>query len=132
MTTNEYENNVLARASTTTHVVNAGLMHGAMGIAGEAGEVMEIVKKGIFYGKPIDTDKVKLELGDVLWYLTLAAKSVGSTLSEIMMLNDAKLAARFGGTKFDAEKAINKDEAKESKQMPLFNDLRDNPELRLK
>lgn len=132
MTTDEYENNVLARASTSTHVVNAGLMHGAMGIAGEAGEVMEIVKKGIFYGKPIDTDKVKLELGDVLWYLTLAAKSVGATLNEIMMLNDAKLAARFGGTKFDAAKAINKDEAKEAKQMPLFNDLRDDPTLRLK
>lgn len=125
MTTNDYENNVVARASTATHTVNAGLMHGAMGIAGEAGEVMEIVKKGIFYGKPIDTDKVKLELGDVLWYLTLAAKSVGSSLDEIMTLNDAKLQARFGGTKFDAEKAINKDEKKEAKQLPLFTDVRD-------
>jgi len=114
MTTNDYENNVLARASASMHVVNPGLLHGAMGICGEAGEVMEIAKKAMFYGKPVDTDKLKLELGDVLWYLTLVTKSIGSSLTEIMELNDKKLAARFGGTKFDAEKAINKDEAKEA------------------
>jgi hypothetical protein len=125
MITSDYENNVLARASNTVHPVSPLLMHGAMGIAGEAGEVMEIVKKAIFYGKEVDVNKVKLELGDVLWYLTLAAKSVGSSLDEIMTLNDQKLAARFGGTQFDAAKAIHKDEAKEAKQLPLFVDVQD-------
>lgn len=120
MTVHEYANNVLARASLSMHTVNPGLMHGAMGLNEEAGEVLAIVRKAIFYGKPVDVDKIKLELGDTLWFLTLAAKSVGSSLDELMILNDAKLAARYGGTKFDADKAINKDEQKEAAQLSLI------------
>jgi NTP pyrophosphatase (non-canonical NTP hydrolase) len=120
MITSKYENNVMARASSEVHPVNPGLMHGAMGLNEEAGEVLAIVRKAVFYGKPLDTDKIKLELGDTLWFLTLAAKSVGSSLDELMVLNDAKLAARYGGTKFDADKAINKDEVKEAAQLSLI------------
>lgn len=125
MTTDEYEDNVIARASGDTTKVDPLLVHGAMGLCEEAGEVSSYIRKAMFYGKHIDKQKLLLELGDAMWFLTLTTMALGSSIKEIMELNDAKLQARFGGTKFDAEKAINKDEKKEAKQLPLFNDLRD-------
>jgi len=44
------------------------LLHGAIGISGEAGELLDAVKKHVFYGKPLDVNNVKEEISDVLWY----------------------------------------------------------------
>lgn len=66
-----------------------------LGIAGEAGEVADLIKKAIFHGHSIKTTEVKKELGDVLWYLSQIASSAGLTLEEIAIANIEKLKKRF-------------------------------------
>lgn len=67
----------------------------ALGLAGEVGEFVEMVKKEAFHGKPLDVDAAGKELGDVLWYLSLAAESLGLKLSAIAAGNIGKLRARY-------------------------------------
>ncbi len=70
----------------------------AMGISGEAGEVLEKWKKIVAYkdGVISDDDKaeIKKELGDVVWYIALMAHSLGLSFDEVMKLNVEKLASR--------------------------------------
>lgn len=70
----------------------------AMGISGEAGEVLEKWKKIVAYkdGVVSDEDKaaIKKELGDVVWYIAVMAESLGLSFSEVMELNVSKLADR--------------------------------------
>lgn len=65
----------------------------ALGLAGETGEVSELLKKHIRDGV-LDTEALAKELGDVLAYLTLIADSFGFTLEEIAELNLTKLTGR--------------------------------------
>lgn len=69
-----------------------------MGIAGEAGEVVEKWKKIVAYrgGKITDEDlgEFKKELGDVVWYIAVLAHSLGLSFDEIMELNLKKLQDR--------------------------------------
>lgn len=70
----------------------------AMGIAGEAGEVIEKWKKIIAYhdGRVTDEDRTELakELGDVLWYIAAFADRLGLSLEDIVQMNLAKQASR--------------------------------------
>lgn len=70
------------------------VIHGVIGIAGEAGEVLELVLQAREDGRQVDLEELKNELGDVLWYLTLAANGAGFTLEEIARYNNEKLAKR--------------------------------------
>lgn len=100
MTFNEYQKQAL----TTAHVGKDNkntLMEKTiwvMGIAGEAGEVVEKWKKIVAYkeGKisAEDTQELKKELGDVIWYIAVLADSLGLTLEEVMQLNVQKLIDR--------------------------------------
>lgn len=67
----------------------------ALGLAGEAGEVADLIKKGVFHQQGIDELKLKKELGDVLWYIAAICKQLNISLDEIMQLNIDKLKARF-------------------------------------
>lgn len=67
----------------------------ALGLAGEAGEVADLVKKGIYHQQTLDHEKLKKELGDVLWYVSALADQLNMTLTEIMEANIEKLQARF-------------------------------------
>jgi NTP pyrophosphatase (non-canonical NTP hydrolase) len=67
----------------------------AIGLSGEAGEVADLVKKGVFHQKGLDADKLKKELGDVLWYLAALCTQFNWTMEEVMQLNIDKLKARF-------------------------------------
>jgi NTP pyrophosphatase (non-canonical NTP hydrolase) len=67
----------------------------ALGLTGEAGEVAELVKKGVFHRHGIDRDKLAKELGDVLWYVAGLCTRAGLTLEEVMALNIEKLKARY-------------------------------------
>src|ERR1035438_3961414 len=60
------------------------LLHAAMGISGESGELMDAVKKHIMYNKPLDVENVKEELGDLLWYMSLALDQIGSSFEDVM------------------------------------------------
>lgn len=72
-------------------------LHGAMGMSGEAGEVLEKMKKQIFgYKREEIPPKVVLsELGDVFWYFALMADAYGFTLSDILEYNANKLIERY-------------------------------------
>lgn len=84
---------------------NAGtLLNGVLGLTGEAGEVADLVKKGIFHEKGIDPDSLKKELGDVLWYIALICEACGFDLDEIMTVNVLKLQCRYPDG-FDTDRA---------------------------
>lgn len=65
----------------------------ALGVAGEAGEVAEKVKKFYRDGN-ITPESIALELGDVCWYITRLANLLGFSLSEILAMNIEKLESR--------------------------------------
>jgi NTP pyrophosphatase (non-canonical NTP hydrolase) len=67
----------------------------AIGLAGEAGEVVDYIKKGVFHQRGIDRETVRRELGDVLWYVAALCTKLDISLSEVMDLNIAKLRARY-------------------------------------
>jgi len=70
----------------------------ALGIAGEAGEYCEVIKKHTFHNDgntPLSFDNAKKELGDVLYYVAMAAKNLNLSLDEIARANVEKLRARY-------------------------------------
>lgn len=67
----------------------------ALGTAGEAGEVADLVKKHIGQGHSLDKAKLIDELGDVLWYVSQLADALGLTLGTVARLNVEKLNARY-------------------------------------
>lgn len=72
----------------------ASVVYPALGLAGEAGEVAEKVKKTIRGDKPLDKDEVAKELGDVLWYIANLASDIGISLDTIAQKNIEKLQSR--------------------------------------
>ncbi len=100
MTADEYQKQAIATAYTDPQYVDT-LMEKtiwAMGVAGEAGEVVEKWKKIVAYkeGKVSqeDGDELAKELGDVVWYIAVMADSLGLRLEDIMLRNLEKLASR--------------------------------------
>ena len=81
------------------------IVHMAMGIAGESGELVDAVKKRFAYNKPLDLDNVMEELGDILFYVQgmLLAIGNGYTLSALMELNTEKLTRRYPSGYSDAD-----------------------------
>jgi NTP pyrophosphatase (non-canonical NTP hydrolase) len=71
------------------------LLHGSMGAVTEAAEIMDLLKKHSVYGRELDMDKLKDELGDLLFYLTMCAIECGSDYNELITKNMAKLTARY-------------------------------------
>lgn len=67
----------------------------ATGLAGEAGEVLELLKKHVRDGTPVDAGRLVKELGDAQFYLGKIAHTFGFSLAEVMASNVDKLAARF-------------------------------------
>lgn len=84
-------------ARSTRDPLNQNLIiYPALGLGGESGEVLEVIKKGLRPGGFIDVKKVLLEMGDVLWYLSALADDIGSDLTTIAQMNIEKLAERHG------------------------------------
>lgn len=83
------------------------LLHAMIGMATEAGEFQDMIKKHLIYGKPIDRVNLAEELGDQLWYIGLALDELGLTFEEVMAKNNEKLAARYGDV-FTEEAALNR------------------------
>lgn len=97
MTLNEYQ----AQAAKTALMKDDDerlLIYAALGLTGEAGEVADKVKKilrdndGDF--SQLNKDEITKELGDVLWYVAIFAKSMGITLDDVATKNAEKLASR--------------------------------------
>lgn len=89
----------------STQIATLGL-----GIAGEAGEVADLLKKHLGHGHDLDRDKLKAELGDVLWYVACLADRLGIRLSEVADANVEKLKRRYPYG-FDSARSIHREEA---------------------
>lgn len=84
------------------------LLNGAVGLNGEGGEVIDIVKKHIFQDHDLDQEKLLDEAGDCLWYLAELAAGMHTTLEEIAWHNVEKLRERYPQG-FSAERSRNRE-----------------------
>lgn len=87
-----------------TGVNMATLLTGAVGISAEGGEFMEIVKKCIFQGKPMNEETqfhAKRELGDIIWYWVNACRALNIDPNDVIAENVNKLESRYPGGSFD-------------------------------
>lgn len=87
---------------------NIRLLHAAIGLCTESGEVQDALKKHLFYGKPLDKVNLSEELGDIFWYIAILSDALGVSFDEIQEKNIAKLKARYGD-KFTEAAALNRD-----------------------
>ncbi|NLF83448.1 MAG: nucleoside triphosphate pyrophosphohydrolase family protein [Candidatus Gastranaerophilales bacterium] len=85
------------------------LINFVFGLAGESGETIDLLKKIVFHGHDLETnrDKLTLELGDCLWYIAGIATAAGIGLDEIAKRNIEKLKARYPDG-FRQERSINR------------------------
>jgi NTP pyrophosphatase (non-canonical NTP hydrolase) len=72
-----------------------GLSCHGLGIAGEAGEVADMLKKHLHHGHELDHEKLIRELGDVLWYIAALTHDIGADLSTVARVNVEKLLKRY-------------------------------------
>ena len=86
------------------------LENALMGLCGESGEAIDLLKKHRFHGHPLDTEKLKKELGDVAWYLAEAAQGLNVPLSEILQGNLNKLHGRYPNG-FSSERSMHRENA---------------------
>lgn len=106
MTINEYQ----TLAMTT---LNPGLskkdmlINGVMGLCGESGEAIDIVKKWLAQGHELDRDALAKELGDIAWYLAETAAALDLPLEEILWANIEKLKQRYPEG-FSPERSLNR------------------------
>jgi NTP pyrophosphatase (non-canonical NTP hydrolase) len=82
------------------------LVNSVMGLCGESGEAVDLVKKHLFQGHPLDEEHLKKELGDIAWYLAEACTALNVNLDEVLQGNLDKLAKRYpdGFSTADSEK----------------------------
>lgn len=108
MTPNEYQQATL-RTAPTELLPDQLLLNGLMGLNGEAGECIDIMKKYLFQGHPMDTEHIAKELGDVAWYLAISAYAIDYNLETILQMNVDKLKARYPDG-FDAVRSQHREE----------------------
>ncbi|WJY27439.1 nucleoside triphosphate pyrophosphohydrolase family protein [Sporosarcina trichiuri] len=91
MELNEYQR----QSARTAQEHDLEQLNYALGIAGEAGEVADLIKKRFFHGHTTSSEELKKELGDVLWYLAQISRIFGITLEEVAEGNIEKLQHRY-------------------------------------
>lgn len=106
MTINEYQKAALRTVNKSLTPAEQ-LIDGLMGLNGEAGECIDILKKHLFHGHALDVEHMTKELGDVAWYLAVSAKAIGYDLETIMQMNVDKLKARYPDG-FDTEHSLHR------------------------
>ena len=108
MTINEYQQEAMRTASGTNNDNDISqLLNGVMGLNGESGECIDILKKALFQGHGLDAEHLAEELGDVAWYLAVSAQALGYTLEEIMQMNVEKLRKRYPAG-FSSDRSVNR------------------------
>jgi len=83
------------------------MLHAAIGISTEAGELLDQLKKNIYYGKDLDVTNLIEELGDLFWYATIMINELGISFEKVFDINIAKLRKRYSNG-FSQEEAINR------------------------
>ena len=110
MTIDEYQQAALRTANMSSYKdALSAMTNAALGLCGESGEVADIVKKATFQGHDFGSEKEHIvkELGDIAWYLALAASALDVPLSEVLEMNIEKLKRRYPDG-FDAERSMHR------------------------
>ena len=106
MTINEYQKLAMTTLNPALSEKDV-LINGVMGLCGESGEAIDIVKKWLAQGHELDKEKLAKELGDICWYLAETATALDLSLEDIMAANIEKLKKRYPDG-FDADRSINR------------------------
>jgi len=107
MTVNEYQKLAMVTANPALNKKDM-LINGVMGLCGEAGEAIDIVKKHLAQGHDLDREKLIKELGDIAWYLAETATALDVSLDDVLTLNIEKLKKRYPEG-FSADKSIHRE-----------------------
>ena len=107
MTINEYQELALRTLNPSLEKRDV-LINGVMGLCGEAGEAIDLVKKHLHQGHELDREGLIRELGDVAWYLAETAHALDTDLETVLRLNIEKLKRRYPEG-FDAERSANRE-----------------------
>ena len=108
MTINEYQKLAMTTLNPALSERDV-LINAVMGLCGESGEAIDIVKKHLAQGHELDREHLIKELGDIAWYLAEAAHVLGVDLEEVLQRNIDKLRARYPEG-FDTKKSLNRNE----------------------
>lgn len=106
MTINEYQKLAMMTLNPELDKKDV-LINGVMGLCGESGEAIDIVKKHLAQGHRLDTEHLAKELGDIAWYLAETAAAIGYNLEDIFQMNIEKLKKRYPQG-FRADNSINR------------------------
>ena len=107
MKANDYQKAALRTASTLEP--KDLVLNGALGLAGESGEVADHIKKHLFQGHALDKENLAKELGDICWYIAIMAEGLGYDLETIMQINIDKLKKRYPNG-FEAKRSLHREE----------------------
>lgn len=108
LTANDYQRQAMALLNPALSRKDV-LINAVMGLCGESGEAIDIVKKHLHQGHPLDKEKLAKELGDIAWYLAETAWALDIPLERILRSNLEKLQKRYPEG-FSSEKSINREE----------------------
>ena len=108
MTINEYQKLAMTTLNPALSKTDV-LLNGVMGLCGEAGEAIDIVKKHLHQGHALDKDKLAKELGDIAWYLAETATALDIPLEDVLAGNIEKLRSRYPEG-FSTERSVNRNE----------------------
>lgn len=108
MTINEYQQRAL-RTLNPDLDRDEMLLNAVMGLCGESGEAIDLLKKHRMHGHPFDRQRFAGELGDIAWYLAEAAQAIGMDLEQVLQMNIDKLMKRYPDG-FDTDKSLNRAE----------------------
>lgn len=106
MTINEYQQLAMTTLNPKLEKKDV-LINGVMGLCGESGEAIDIVKKHLAQGHELDREHLIDELGDIAWYLAETATVLDVSLEEVLTRNIEKLKRRYPEG-FDIEKSLNR------------------------
>ena len=108
MTINEYQQLAMKTLNPELSKKDV-LINGVMGLCGESGEAIDIVKKWLAQGHMLDREKLAKELGDIAWYLAETAFALDSPLEDVLAANIEKLRRRFPEG-FETERSVDRTE----------------------
>lgn len=108
MRVNEYQEAAMATLNPALDKKDV-LVNSVMGLCGESGEAIDIVKKWLMQGHELDKDHLIKELGDVAWYLAEAATALDVPLETVLQGNLDKLRQRFPND-FDTDASVHRKE----------------------
>ncbi len=94
MTINEYQKLAITTLNPDLDKKDV-LINGVMGLCGESGEAIDIVKKWLAQGHDLDREKLVKELGDIAWYLAETAYALDVPLEDVLQGNIDKLKKRY-------------------------------------